>query len=288
MIRLSARHGRGLPLDVIPLETSAIGGFGHAEITAALAAGFASVTLLPGPGADPVALQTQISLAAAIGGTGRVHLLETPDPDAMSDALYAETPPTPVETPVRPMGTRRQITRQAARTLHPDQAEIALPDGAPYGAVLVNTDDCTLCLACVSLCPSGALGDNPDLPQLRFQEDACLQCGLCANVCPEDAIGYAPRLDLTDDALSQRILNEEEPFACIECGALFGAKSTIDRITEKLSAHAMFDGDKIRMIQMCDNCRVQVQFHAKDNPFESGERPRVRTTADYLSKRRDH
>jgi len=42
------------------------------------------------------------------------------------------------------------------------------------------------------------------------------------------------------------------------------------------------------MIQMCDNCRVNTQFHAEDNPFAAGERPRPRTTEDYFSKRRDH
>ncbi|WP_299693711.1 4Fe-4S binding protein [uncultured Tateyamaria sp.] len=288
MVRLSARHGRGLPADVIPLEMSAIGAFGHAEAVAALAAGFAHVTLLPGPTSDIPALETQIALANAIAGAGKVALLDTPDPDAMSDALFAGEAPAPVAQPVRPMGTRRQIARQAAKALHPDTDRIALPDGAPYGAVVVDTDACTLCLSCVSLCPSGALGDNSDKPQLRFQEDACLQCGLCANICPEDAITYAPRLDLTDAALTQTILNEEEPFPCIECGSLFGSKSAIDRITDKLKDHAMFAGDKLRMIQMCDNCRVTAQFHADDNPFQGGERPRVRTTDDYLSKRRDH
>ncbi|MAB04603.1 MAG: (4Fe-4S)-binding protein [Rhodobacteraceae bacterium] len=289
MIRLSARHGRGLPADVIPMELPAIGAFGHAEMVAALGAGFASVTLLPGPGADREALVAQLTLARAIGGEDKLALLDTPDPDAVSDALYDETAPAPVAAPVRPMGTRRQITRQAARALHPDAETLPLPEGAPYGAVLVDTDACTLCLACVSLCPSGALGDNPDLPQLRFQEDACLQCGLCANVCPEDAIAYEPRLDLSDAALSQQVLNEEEPFACIECGALFGVKSTIERITEKLEGHSMFaGGDKLRMIQMCDDCRVNAQYHSQNNPFEAGERPRVRTTDDYLSKRRDH
>ncbi|MDJ0821359.1 MAG: 4Fe-4S binding protein [Paracoccaceae bacterium] len=289
MIRLSARHGRGLPADVIPLEMDAIGAFGHAEMVAALAAGFASVTLLPGPGADRPALEAQVALAGAIGGTGSVQMLDTPDPDAMSDALYAETAPAPCATPVRPMGTRRQITRQAARALHPETETLPLPAGAPYGAVLVDTDACTLCLSCVSLCPSGALGDNPDLPQLRFQEDACLQCGICVNICPEDAITLEPQLDLTDAALSQKIVNEEEPFACIECGTLFGVKSTIEKITEKLQAHSMFQGgDKLKMIQMCDNCRVNAQYHAEDNPFSGGERPRVRTTEDYLSKRRDH
>lgn len=288
MIRLAARHGRGLPSDVVPLEMPVVGAFGHAEATAALAAGFASVSLLPGPGTDRDALSAQVALAAAIGGESAVRMLDLQDPEAMSDALYAEQAPAPVAEPVRPMGTRRQITRQAARALHGDTT-LPLPDGAPYGAVLVDTDACTLCLSCVSLCPSGALGDNPDLPQLRFQEDACLQCGICATICPEKAITLEPRLNLTDAALRQEVLNEEEPFACVECGVLFGSRSAIERITEKLSGHAMFQSpEKLRMLQMCDNCRVEAQALAQDNPFAAGERPRVRTTEDYLSKRRDH
>ena len=289
MIRLAARHGRGLPADVIPLEIAAIGAFGHAEAIAALAAGFAHVTILPGPGADRDALTAQIALASAIAGGEKVALLDTSDPDALSDALFGGDIPTPVASPVRPMGTRRQITRQAARALHPGTDMLPLPEGAPYGAVLVDTDSCTLCLSCVSLCPAGALGDNPDKPQLRFQEDACLQCGLCASICPEDAITYEPRLNLSEAALRQEVLNEEEPFACIECGVLFGSKSAIDRITEKLTGHAMFsDPEKLKMIQMCDNCRVNAQYHSQNNPFSGGERPRPRTTDDYFSDRKDH
>ncbi len=289
MIRLSARHGSGLPADVIPLDISAIGAFGHAESITALAAGFAHVSILPGPGADRAALDAQVALASAIAGPDRVAILDEADPDMMSERLFAAQAPAPVTTPVRPMGTRRQITRQAARALHPGTETVPLPEGAPYGAVLVNTDACTLCLSCVSLCPAGALGDNPDKPQLRFQEDACLQCGLCASICPEDAIAYEPRLNLADSALRQEVLNEEEPFACVECGSLFGSKSAIDRITEKLTGHAMFDDpSKLRMIQMCDDCRVNAQFHAEDNPFSGGERPRPRTTDDYYSTRKDH
>ena len=79
------------------------------------------------------------------------------------------------------------------------------------------------------------------------------------------------------------MLNEEEPFACIECGTPFGVKSTIERIVEKLEGkHAMFAGsDNARLIQMCDDCRVQAQFHADDAPFRIGDRPRPRTTDDY-------
>ncbi|MEM9639567.1 MAG: 4Fe-4S binding protein, partial [Pseudomonadota bacterium] len=182
------------------------------------------------------------------------------------------------------------VTRLAAKTLQPDCDTIKLPDNAPYGAILVNQDACTLCLSCVSLCPAGALGDNPDKPQLRFQEDACLQCGLCSTICPEDAIALTPRLNLTDEAFTQRVLHEEEPFACVECNALFGSKSTVERIMEKLAGkHAMFaNPETARMIQMCDNCRIQAQYHSKDSPFAGKERPPVRTTDDYLSKRKDH
>ena len=289
MIALSARHGRGLPADVIPLEISALNAFGHAEMVAALAAGFTEVRILAGPTTDREALDTQIALAAAIGGSGRVALLDTTDPDAMSDALYDADAVHQKTTPVRPLGTRRQITRQAAQALHPQTDALPLPEGAPYGAVLVNTDACTLCLSCVSLCPTGALGDNADLPQLRFQEDACLQCGICSTICPENAITYEPRLNLAPEAFTQKVLHEEEPFPCVECGSLFGSKSTVDRITEKLTGHSMFaDPEKLRMIQMCDDCRVNAMHHNQNNPFAGGERPRVRTTDDYLSKRRDH
>ncbi len=290
MIRLAARFDRGLPASVIPLEVAALNTFGHAEILAARAAGFLDVTLLPGPRSDLDVQEREAQLANAISD-GAARMLHAAEPEALCDALYADRArPAAVATPQRPMGTRRQITRQAALALNGAEAQLPLPDGAPYGAVLVDQDACTLCLSCVSLCPSGALGDNPDLPQLRFQEDACLQCGLCANVCPEDAITYEPRLNLTPSALDQVVLNEEEPFACIECGALFGVKSTVEKITEKLAGkHAMFaNPDAARMIQMCDDCRVNAQFHQKDSPFAGADRPRVRTTEDYLSKRRDH
>lgn len=290
MIRLAARFGRGLPVDVVPLEVSALNAFGHAEILAALAAGFADVSILLSQGVDRDVQAAELALALAIGGADKARLLEMEDPDALSDALYDTQAPAAVKTPIRPLGGRRQITRQAAMALQPGAVQLPLPPQAPYGAVLVDQQSCTLCLSCVSLCPSGALNDNPDLPQLRFQEEACLQCGICASACPEQAISFEPRLNLDPSALSQVVLHEEEPFACVDCGALFGVKSTIEKISEKLAGkHAMFARPEMaRMIQMCDDCRVKAQYHQKDNPFAGADRPQVRTTEDYLSKRRDH
>ena len=287
MIRLAARHGRGLPAGVVPMEMPALAAFGHAEALAGLAAGFASVHWLPGPDSDRETIAAQAALTTALGGAALVH--DVADPDDLSTALFGHAATTPANDPIRPMGTRRQVARQAAVALS-DADVLALPEGAPYGAVLVDTDACTLCLSCVSLCPSGALGDNPDRPQLRFQEDACLQCGLCANICPEAAITLEPRMDLTPAALRQRVLHEEEPAECVECGAAFGVASTIEKIAEKLSAHAMFAGDRLRMIRMCDDCRVRSQMHGRDAPFAGAARPAPRTTMDELAARgrRDH
>lgn len=291
MIRLAARHGRGVPADVIPFESAALAGFGHAEMLAALACGFASVDILFSPTTERDAPMGELALARAIVGDDVLGMLDPDDPDHLSAALFDQSPaPAMSGDSILPMGGRRQVARLAARALRPDETLLALPQGAPYGAVLVDTEACSLCLSCVSLCPSGALGDNPDMPQLRFQEDACLQCGLCANICPEKAITLAPRMNLGDQALAQIVLHEEEPFACVECGKLFGVKSTVEKITEKLAGkHSMFASpEAARMIQMCDDCRVNAQMHMENNPFRMGDQPRPRGADDYPPKRRDH
>lgn len=290
MISLGARYGRGLPADVIPLSVSALAGFGHAEMLAALACGFAHVSVLLAPRSERPVLEQEAELAGTIAGQDMISLIDVTDPDALSDALYDQPRRDSLTDPILPMGSRRQVTRLAAKALQPEAQIIDLPDAAPYGAIVVDQGACTLCLSCVSLCPAGALGDNPDKPQLRFQEDACLQCGLCSNICPEDAITLTPQLNLADEAFTQKVLHEEEPFPCVECGSLFGSKSTVEKIMEKLAGkHAMFaNPETARMIQMCDNCRIQAQYHSQNNPFAGKERPRVRTTDDYLDKRKDH
>ncbi len=288
MIRLSARFGRGLPADVIPVEVANVEGVGHAELLAALGVGFARAAVLLTPRTDRTVPERETALARAIAGEAALALVDPADPDALEAALYGAEGPEPVSEPILPLGGRREVTRLAATALTGAEAPIDLPEGAPYGAVVIDTDACTLCLACVSLCPVGALGDNPDKPQVRFQEAACLQCGICASACPEDAITLAPRLHLGKAALSHRVLHEEEPFECIECGKPFGVRSTIERIAAKLEGqHWMYtNSDNTRLIQMCDDCRVKAQYHDANSPFRMGERPRVRTTEDYLDERK--
>ena len=162
MIRLAARFGRGLPAAVIPLELDVISGVGHAEMLAALAHGFATVDILLAPGTERDALVRELALAEAIAGPGKLTLLDESDPDAMGDRLYQADIPAALGTAVLPLGNRRQIARLAAQALNPGAADpLPLPEGAPYGAVAVDTSACTLCLSCVSLVPVGRIDGQP-------------------------------------------------------------------------------------------------------------------------------
>ncbi|MEM8555733.1 MAG: (4Fe-4S)-binding protein, partial [Pseudomonadota bacterium] len=75
------------------------------------------------------------------------------------------------------------------------------------------------------------------------------------------------------------------PFECISCGKEFATQSTIHRIKSQLAGqHSMFaTEEQSRLIEMCEDCRVEAQANSKDDPFAMGSRPRVRTTDDYLN-----
>jgi ferredoxin len=297
IINAMARFGRGLPVNVIPIGLHAAGMPGHEVFAAALAAGACRIVVLGNPAnaEDLAAIELETTLANTIfSGLGfgpeRVTQLVEADPDAVETALYSLEPANAIATDVfAPVGSKRDIARTALSLLHEAADDgpdiIALPESAPYGRIEVDTEGCTLCLACVSACPANALLDNPDKPQLRFVESACVQCGLCMKTCPEKVIALNPQLDFTEKAMQPETLNEEEPANCIRCGKPFGTRSTVNRIREKLAGqHSMFrTEEQSRLIEMCDNCRIEAQVAMADNPFAAGERPRVRTTDDYLN-----
>jgi ferredoxin len=299
LIDALARHGDGLPAHLLPLAVNEVTQIGLECIAACFAYGAAAVRILlrAKPRHDPAGLFQTIALAEAIlAGLGldgaRIAAIETDDPFALGDVLWSMTPGTTVRRPARfePAGGRRDVLRLAVRELHRAAAAdidmIALPPGAPFGAVEV-ADGCTLCLACVSACPTGALSDDPDRPVLRFTEDACVQCGLCKATCPEKVITLVPRLVFAAATVT-RVLREEEPFHCIRCGKPFGVKSTIDRILAKLAGtHWMYQNapQRLALIKMCEDCRVIVVAQESFDPHDAPPRPKLRTTDDYLRER---
>jgi ferredoxin len=300
LIDALARFGDGLPAHVLPFAVNEITQVGLEVIAAAFAYGAGAMRFLlrARPRHDITGLMRTIALADPIltglgFGAGRIATIETDDPESLVAALRTIPfmPPAPRPASFRPVGRKRDVLRFALGELHraaPAPVDIiALPEGAPFGAVEIDVGGCTLCLSCVSACPTGALRDDPERPMLRFVEDACVQCGLCQATCPEYVVTLKPQLDFGAARAPARILKEEEPFCCIRCNKPFGVKSTIERVAAKLEGkHWMYTGSphRIDVIKMCEDCRVA--FVAEEGFDPHGAKSQtVRTTDDYLRER---
>jgi len=301
LIEALARYGDGLPANVLPVELNEVTQLGLETLAGAFAYGTSAVRFLlrATPRHDVGGLNKTIAIAQAIvGGLGfdgaRIASIETDDPDVLGQSLRAIDAVAAVNKPASfvAAGKKREVLQLALRELHaaaPAPVDvIALPADAPFGKVDVKIDGCTLCLSCVSACPTGALADDPERPMLRFTEAACVQCGLCRATCPEKVITLAPQLDFRAATAASRIVKQEDPFLCIRCGTPFGVKSSVERVAAKLEGkHWMFKDSKHRLdlVKMCADCRVQVMAEENFDPFGAPQRPRLRTTEDYLRAR---
>jgi ferredoxin len=272
---LVARFADRLPHYCIPVEVEEVGSTGMDIWLSSLAYGAAEVVLLAMPGmpyAVMNALQEQLGFARdLLQGMGyeaealRLHRHE--DEESTLAALTGPGSAMSLDGTAEYAGLndKRAMIRFAVDHLHtqsPNPRPLTiLPARAPFGEVWLAAERCTLCMACVSQCPTGALVSGSETPELKFIEQNCVQCGLCARSCPEDAIGPAPRyLHDAQQRRALRLLKAEEAFCCIRCGKPFATKAVITRMTSKLRHHRMFQGEAIKRIQMCEDCRVKDMF----------------------------
>jgi ferredoxin len=266
---------KGIPARVIPLEVEHVGSVGQELLLAAKAYGASQVFIVRGLGLDDkyteaLALQATIAteIVTGLGFAGKhFGLLDGTNGKAFSDDVWGLKPAQVVQTSgsfelskdKREALTfsleylAEQAIKQAAIAQLPI---IALSKGASFGAIEVNAQSCTLCMACTSVCPKAALLDGQDKPQLRFIEANCVQCGLCEQTCPESAITLVSRLNLTAGAKQPAVVSETEPMNCSSCGKPFGTRQMVEAMLGKLAGHSMFSGDGLKRLKMCADCRV--------------------------------
>nr|WP_239056775.1 4Fe-4S binding protein [Wenzhouxiangella limi] len=271
---LAARASE-LPEHVLPVAVENAGSVGADSWLAILAYGAGRIILLSGEEPAPTlgdATRRQIDIYRPIlTGLGDPHSDERVQFWAGSvEAASVAVPLAPMtSTPATfaALGTKREILRQALGHLHAEAGServetVALPSSAPFGKIEVDADACTLCMACVSVCPVSAIQGGGDLPQLYFREDHCVQCGMCESSCPEDAISLQARMHFPAHLEpARRLLNEEEMHHCDACGKPFATRKMMESMLRRLQGHWMFQGEEaLARIRLCEDCRIQRMY----------------------------
>ena len=263
-----AKAGVGLPVNMLPLETWHVASTGLDVLLGAIAYGAGHVAVLAAGSEAPEyveALKTEMALGEtilhALGFAGSHFSLLALDDGAIGLQNIAPGETVPVSAGFNLSSDKRSTLEFAIEhfmrhaKVKPEQ--IVLSAKSLFGAIKVDKQKCTMCMACAGACPESALMDGGDVPQLKFLERNCVQCGLCQQTCPENAISLVSRLLLTDARKTEVVLNDAEPFNCISCGKALGTKQMIDNMLGKLAGHSMFQGEgKLKRLQMCADCRV--------------------------------
>ena len=186
------------------------GGRGRFEIgmdawTACIAWGARVVVLVPE--GVPASVRRELGVQAGVAhailesmGYAPALLTLAAD-DAALDAVLgggaASGPATDPPATFAPIGEKRTDVRLALDHLHEHARlrpeAVDLPSAAPYGKVDADRDACTLCMACVSVCPASALQAGGDEPRLSFIEMNCVQWRAVRAGVPRIMASPAPR-----------------------------------------------------------------------------------------------
>jgi ferredoxin len=128
--------------------------------------------------------------------------------------------------------------------------------GYPYARLSI-TSGCTVCEACINMCPTGAIQKHGG--RIDFMYGYCIACTLCEQACPEKALKLERILDLSS-LVDQRPLTvfESEVIACVHCKKPYITKAAYDRLSRALRGNLGGDFNvesQLELLKYCENCR---------------------------------
>ena len=198
--------------------------------------------------ADAVSVVETLGDTGILSGGARVTNRREAEP---MDSCGASPLPTHHK---RALMTRSLAHLEPVTGFEPRQLEA----GSPLGTLIVDQERCTLCSACVKICPTAALRytatEESGEARLAFAEELCVQCGACENGCPENAISLQPRIAALPVRGFWRVLSSEALVDCVDCGTGFMPKKLLDaniRRTEEAGMPAA----AVEQMKRCPPCR---------------------------------
>jgi ferredoxin len=265
----------------VSLTVAAIASVGLADWLQALTRGYQQVRMcLPAglPERIRTHIQAQVTLAQALTSAcgwpaDSVVLQEAFRAD--TDQAAQNAPPASVGTPLPEAATRPPLARGRRDSVmaslylleqtRPSSSGVLadahpLSVGSEFGSLQVDPKSCTLCMACVNLCPTHALSSPEDGERsLQFVESRCVQCGICARGCPEQAITLQSRLLISDAARqAKRTLNQDTTHRCTECGAGYISTALLAKSLQIMQRTRALDTRGVALMCMCPSCRSQL------------------------------
>ncbi|MGX3010953.1 4Fe-4S dicluster domain-containing protein [Helicobacter sp. 23-1044] len=135
-----------------------------------------------------------------------------------------------------------------------------------YTDLKINADKCTLCNACVESCNTRALINAKDSFTLLLNPSLCTACGYCVDTCAENCLEMSLKgYGLNESFLNYRVLAQDEPFKCVECGTIFATNKAINKVKSILSPAFMGDSTKLKSLECCEKCKVKIMFEKSTN-----------------------
>lgn len=209
------------------------------------------------------------AVLAALGARpDAVVLAEGPSPPLPRPAPRLAGPSPPRPAAASRAGSGRSVAGEPcpAGTAPPGTAaflELAAAVGAPpdlrvehphspFGLIRL-APGCTLCGACATACPAGALAleSEPGGVLLRFDPRRCLACGACGPACPERVVQLDRVTDLGRLREGSRVLHRDSQPRCERCGGPVAPRTLLDRMRALLGT----DPALTTITRYCTRCR---------------------------------
>ena len=83
----------------------------------------------------------------------------------------------------------KSLRRKPVTLMYPETAAKSFEN--TRGSIEINLAKCTMCGACVEICPASAIETDEASGRWMIQRMQCVLCGQCVDICPEKCLSAA-------------------------------------------------------------------------------------------------